>query len=100
MIPVGNSIRTDIRRFQTGQVVGFYVTRRQGSSSTSDRITSSLSHVILAHELTHAMDDQHFGLDRLDRLVATCDGRGVKAAAVGAIEGSAQFFAFEVRDGS
>src|SRR5205085_8529066 len=56
---------------------------------------SPLSHVILAHELTHAIDDQHFNLDRLDQLVTSCaDER--EAAALGAVEGSAQFFSFEV----
>jgi hypothetical protein len=50
---------------------------------------------ILAHELTHALDDQHFGLGRLDAIAARCDDE-VFTAGLGAIEGSAQFFATQV----
>ncbi|MBI3649152.1 MAG: hypothetical protein HY240_10460, partial [Actinobacteria bacterium] len=45
--------------------------------------------------LTHALDDQHFNLDRIDGLVTSCADEELQAA-LGAIEGSAQFFSFEV----
>ena len=95
VIPAGDSIRGDLHQFQTSQVVGFYVPETGRLVYIGQDPLSSLSHVILAHELTHAIDDQHFNLDRLDRLLTTCaDER--EAAAVGAVEGSAQFFSFEV----
>ena len=51
------------------------------------------------HELTHALDDQHFGLVRVDRLGATCQDER-QAAALGAVEGSAQFFSLTRRSPS
>ncbi len=48
----------------------------------------------LAHELTHAMDDQHFDLSRLDPLANHCQDERFQAA-LGAVEGSAQYFAYQ-----
>jgi hypothetical protein len=95
VIPPGDSIRGDLHAFQTSQVVGFYVPETGRLVYLGGGELSPLSHVILAHELTHAVDDQHFDLDRLDRLVTTCADERAQAA-VGAVEGSAQFFSFEV----
>jgi hypothetical protein len=47
---------------------------------------------VLAHELTHALDDQHFDLVRVDRLGSHCRDE-LSMAALGAVEGSAQYFA-------
>ena len=49
----------------------------------------------LAHELTHAIDDQHFDLSRLDTIAAACRDEAFQAA-LGAVEGSAEFFATQV----
>lgn len=95
VIPAGTSIRDALLAFQTGQVVGFYnpangklVYIGVGELGLSERF-------ILAHELTHAIDDQRFGLSRLDPIAARCDDEAF-AAALGAVEGSAQFFATQV----
>ena len=95
VIPPGNEIRADLRAFQTSQVVGFYVPETGRLVYLGGEQLSPLSHVILAHELTHAIDDQHFDLDRLDKLVTTCADEEEEAA-VGLVEGSAQFFSFAV----
>jgi hypothetical protein len=95
VIPAGDSIRLNLHAFQTSQVVGFYVPETGRLVYIGQARLSPLSHVILAHELTHAVDDQHFNLDRLDRLVTTCADEQEQAA-LGAVEGSAQFFSFEV----
>jgi len=96
VIPPDADIRRALRLFQTGEIVGFYDpdTGRlvyQGDAQLQDldqRFT-------LAHELTHAIDDQHFDLSRLDVLGARClDERS--QAALGAVEGSAQYFAAQV----
>ena len=50
---------------------------------------------MLAHELTHAIDDQHFDLDRLDDLVVRCEDEAFEAA-LGIVEGSANHFATQV----
>jgi hypothetical protein len=95
VIPLGDSIRSNLHVFQTSHVLGFYVPETGRLVYLGQEQLSPLSHVILAHELTHAVDDQHFNLDRIDRLVTTCaDER--QQAALGAVEGSAQFFSFEV----
>ncbi len=49
----------------------------------------------LAHELTHAMDDQHFDLSRIDAITAACRDEAFQAA-LGTVEGSAQYFATRV----
>jgi hypothetical protein len=51
--------------------------------------------VVLAHELTHAIDDQHFDLRRLDPLLLRCRDERFTAA-LGLVEGSAQYFSSQV----
>ena len=97
MIPPGADIREALLAFQTGQVVGFY-NPADGELvylSGGDVLGSLTERVILAHELTHAIDDQHFDLTRIDDIVATCDDEAFQSA-LGAVEGSAQHFAFAV----
>jgi hypothetical protein len=78
--------------FFQGQVVGFYdpetgelVYLGAGELGFGERFT-------LAHELTHALDDQIFDLTRLDDLTARCRDERAEAA-LGLVEGSAQYFA-------
>ncbi len=80
------------RAFTTGQVVGYYdpetgdlVYLGSGSLDFAERFT-------LAHELTHALDDQTFDLTRLDPLTVHCMDERFQAA-LGLVEGSAQYFA-------
>jgi hypothetical protein len=80
------------RAFFRGQVVGFYdpetgelVYLGSGDLGFTERFT-------LAHELTHALDDQIFDLKRLDRLTSRCQDERAEAA-LGLVEGSAQYFA-------
>ncbi len=79
------------RNFLTGDVIGFYdpetgelVYEGSGDLGFTERLT-------LAHELTHALDDQTFDLKRLDGLTNTCQDER-SAAALGLVEGSAQYF--------
>lgn len=95
VIPRDVTIRDALLAFQTGQVVGFYnpldgelVYRADGQLGIVERVT-------LAHELTHAIDDQHFDLARIDGIAARCRDEAFQAA-LGAVEGSAQFFAVKV----
>ena len=91
VLPPGADLRESLRAFLTGQVVGFYdqetgelVFRGEGDLGLTERLT-------LAHELTHALDDQHFELKRLDAMAAGCRDEDF-AAALGLIEGSAQYY--------
>ena len=95
VIPRDVTIRDALLAFQTGQVVGFYnpvdgelVYRADGDLGLVERVT-------LAHELTHAIDDQHFDLGAIDGIAARCRDEAFQAA-LGAVEGSAQFFAVRV----
>ncbi len=78
--------------FFAGEVVGFYdpetgelVYLGSGDLGFTERFT-------LAHELTHALDDQTFDLTRLDTLSSSCQDERFEAA-LGLVEGSAQYFA-------
>ncbi len=95
VLPGSVTIRDALLAYQTGQVVGFYnpldgelVYRADGDLDIAERVT-------LAHELTHAIDDQHFDLARADGIAAACRDDAFQAA-LGAIEGSAQFFSVKV----
>jgi hypothetical protein len=95
VLPPDGDLRQALERFQTGQVVGFYnpedgelVYLGQGALDLTERFT-------LAHELTHAIDDQHFDLKRLDGIANRCQDEEGEAA-LGAVEGSAQYFAAQV----
>jgi hypothetical protein len=87
-----DDLYTAYRAFTTGQVVGYYdpetgdlVYLGSGSLDFAERFT-------LAHELTHALDDQTFDLTRLDPLTTHCMDERFQAA-LGLVEGSAQYFA-------
>jgi hypothetical protein len=94
-IPPGIGILEALGRYQQGQVLGFYNSQNEELVFTGDQEISRIEQFILAHELTHAIDDQHFDLDRLDELSLTCDDERFLAA-LGVVEGSANHFATEV----
>jgi len=94
-IPPGIGILEALGRYQQGQVLGFYNSQNEELVYTGDEEISRIEQFILAHELTHAIDDQHFDLDRLDELSLTCDDERFLAA-LGVVEGSANHFATEV----
>jgi hypothetical protein len=83
--------------FGRGQVVGYYdpqdgelvyLASEGGELGLSEK-------AVLAHELVHALDDQHFDLRRVDALVVGCRDEEL-AAALGVVEGSAQHFSTRV----
>jgi hypothetical protein len=83
--------------FGRGQVVGFYDPQNgELVYLASDGGELGLAEkAVLAHELVHALDDQHFDLRRVDALVAGCRDEEL-AAALGVVEGSAQHFSTQV----
>jgi hypothetical protein len=96
VIPPNVDLREALRSYLTGQVVGFYDPATGELVFLGDRgdDLGLLERMVLAHELTHALDDQHFDLSRLDDLVASCRDEEF-AAALGVVEGSAQYFSTE-----
>ena len=97
VIPPDADLRSSLLAFGSGQVVGYYdpATGALVVLAGSSPALTLAQHYVLAHELTHAIDDQHFGLSRLDPLIKKCQDEPF-AAALGAVEGNAQYFARQV----
>lgn len=95
VIPRDVTIRDALLAFQTGQVVGFYNPVDGELVYIGDEDLDLTERFVLAHELTHAMDDQHFDLSRLDAVAAGCRDEAFTAA-IGAVEGDAQYTAAQV----
>ena len=81
--------------YQQGQVLGFYNSQNEELVYTGDADLDRFEQFVLAHELTHAIDDQHFDLDRLDDMAIACQDEPFEAA-LGVVEGSANHFATQV----
>ncbi len=91
VIGQGVRIREELERFVSGQVIGYYDTltgelRFIGTDDPSPR-----ERVTLAHELVHALDDQRFGLERIDQLMTSCRDEAATAA-IALTEGDATYF--------
>ena len=91
VIPDGTSLREAYEGYGSTQVIGYYDTVTGELKFIGTAEPSPLERITLAHELTHAIDDQRFGLEKLDVLSAEC--RDEEVAAAGAlVEGNATFF--------
>ncbi len=95
VIPVGTDLQKAYEGFLEGQVVGFYVPENGELVVLGSAQPSALEKLTVAHELTHALDDQHFNLTRTDRFGEHCQDER-QMASLGAVEGSAQFFSIAV----
>jgi hypothetical protein len=95
VIPAGVQLKEAYDAYQQGQVLGYYDSQSEELVYTGDADLDQIEHFVLAHELTHAMDDQHFDLDRLDDMVVACQDERFQAA-LGIVEGSANHFATQV----
>lgn len=91
VIPPGTSIRDELERFASGQVIGYYDTLTGELVFIGTQDPSPYERVTLAHELTHAIDDQNFGLERIDVLLTSCRDEAASAA-IALVEGNATFF--------
>lgn len=91
VIPKGTDIRQALEAFNSGQVIGYYDTQSKDLVFMGTTRPTPMEKVTLAHELTHALDDQNFGLSRVDHLANTCQDEAYDAA-VGVVEGDATYF--------
>jgi hypothetical protein len=88
-VPPGTNLREAFKDFGASSIVGFYDTDDQRLVYVGSDAPSPLQRTVLAHEITHALDDQHFNLDLLDDLDAKCrDEAGM--AFLSLVEGSAE----------
>jgi hypothetical protein len=91
VIPDGTGLREVYEEYGSTQVIGYYDTLTGTLKFIGTDDPTPLERLTLAHELTHAIDDQRFGLEKLDLLAAECRDEEF-AAAVGLVEGNATFF--------
>jgi len=71
-IPAGTDLNKAVNDFGTSQTIGFYDTQTHRLVFVGTTLPTPLERVTLAHELTHALDDQRFGLSRLNTLGRLC----------------------------
>jgi hypothetical protein len=92
-LPRGTDLPKLLERLQAESVLGFYLPgkppRKGGLYVRSSRGLDPYARIILAHELTHAVTDQHYDLTRADRLAAAGGREDELAAYTGLIEGDA-----------
>jgi len=91
-LPEGTDLYGLLRSVQAESVLGFYVPGKPPAKGRlyvrSDRGLDPYARVVLAHELTHAVTDQHYDLRRADKLsTAHADDRAT--AYTGLVEGDA-----------
>ena len=85
LIPAGTQLLTGFLDILEEQAGGFY-DPESDTFYVLDDMPKAVGPVLVAHELTHALDDQHYGIDGMLDQVKEDDDR---AAAVGAVvEGS------------
>jgi hypothetical protein len=91
-LPAGTDLPRLLNRVQAESVLGFYVPGRPpkgGLYVRSSRGLDPYAKIILAHELTHAVTDQHFDLTKSDRLAAATGREDELAAYSALVEGDA-----------
>ena len=70
LLPARYDLYGELKTLQSEQVLGFYddKTKRMVVGAASARNPTPFLQVVLAHEYTHALADQHFGLGLLNKL--------------------------------
>ncbi len=91
VIPAGTSLRQVEGRFYGGQVIGYYDLESKQLVFIGTKDPTPVQQVTLAHELTHAIDDQNFGIQRVYQLGVTCEDEAATAA-LATVEGNATYF--------
>jgi hypothetical protein len=78
-LPAGTDLRQVLVAYGTSQIVGFYDTTNHRLVFEGGAQPTPFERFTLAHELTHALQDQNFGLSLLDRLNDTCQDERAEA---------------------
>jgi len=88
VLPKGTDLYQAVIDLQGSQVIGFYDTISHKLVFIGSENPTPYQRYTLAHELTHALDDQHFNLSRLDVLQNSCQDERL-AALSSLVEGNA-----------
>ena len=94
VLPAGTDLLAAYRELTSSQVIGLYDQESKALYFVGSSDPSPLERFTLAHELTHALDDQHFDLTRIDDLSARCEDDRVDAY-TSLAEGDAMAVAFQ-----
>lgn len=88
LIPSGTDLAAVVLGLYDEQVAAFYVPEERALYTFEDAgLSSNLEKVTMAHELTHALQDQNFDLQKLPLRLKGNDDRALAAAAL--VEGDA-----------
>jgi hypothetical protein len=79
VIPKGTDLRQAVEDFNSSQVIGFYDNEAGRLVIIGRAELTPYQRFVLAHELTHALQDQNYDLGRLDQLDRTCQDERVEA---------------------
>src|SRR5439155_20125553 len=79
VIPAGTDLRQAVIDYGTSQIIGFYDTETHRLVFQGGTSPTPYQRFTLAHELTHALQDQNFDLSRLDKLSAACQDERAEA---------------------
>ncbi len=86
LLPAGFDLLGSVLDLLEEQALGYYDPGSDAFTMVEGQADSPLAPMLVAHELTHALDDQHFDLDALLRASGDDDDRSAAVAAV--VEGS------------
>ncbi len=95
VVPEGTDLRKVYAELFAGQVLGYYDPASEKLVFTGSDDPSPLERFTLLHELTHALEDQHFDISRVDDLDRRCRDEAF-AAGLAAVEGSAMLTSLSV----
>src|SRR5262245_37608140 len=98
LLPAGFDLLGSVLDVLEEQALGFYDPGSDVFSVVEGSLSSSIAPVLVAHELTHALDDQHFDLDAVMTSAQEEDDRSAAAAAVVEGSGTAVMTLFMVRE--
>jgi len=86
VVPAGYDVEALVRRIAREQIAGYYDPERK-TLFVADWIPAFLQRPTLVHEVTHALQDQHFGLARFMKPLKGCSEPSAAVAAL--VEGDA-----------
>ena len=79
VVTAGTDLRQAVIDYGTSQIIGFYDTQAHRLVFQGGTSPTPYQRFTLAHELTHALQDQNFDLSRLDKLSAACQDERAEA---------------------